>query len=62
MYHCSSFLVTSNSLGNIPNKEYIALLLALDLLKSRTEAITRVLKIVTYAAVEKGMENKEEQR
>ena len=37
-------------------------MLALDLLKSRTEAITRVPKIVTYAAVEKGMENKEEQR
>jgi len=32
------------------------------LAKSRTEAITHVPQIVTYAAVEKGMEHKGEQR
>ena len=32
---------------------------ALHFPNSRTEAITRVLQIVTYMAVEKGMEHKE---
>jgi len=35
---------------------------ALHLPMSRTEAITRVLQIVTYPAVEKRMEHKGEQR
>ena len=38
------------------------LLLALHLPKSRTKAIIRVLKIVTYTVREKGMEYKGEQR
>jgi len=38
-----------------------ALLLALHLPNSHTEAITRVLQIVTYTVREKGMDNKEEQ-
>ena len=37
-------------------------LLALHLPKSRTEVITRVLQILTYAVREKGMEYKGEQR
>jgi len=37
-------------------------LLALHLLKSYTEAIMRVPKIVTYVVREKGMEYKREQR
>jgi len=37
-------------------------LLALHLLKSLTEAITRVVQIVTYAVREKGMEYKREQK
>jgi len=37
-------------------------LLALHLSKSRTEAIVRVLQIVTYAAREKEMEYKGDQR
>ena len=32
------------------------------LIKPHTEAITRLLQIVTYAVVEKGMEHKGEQR
>ena len=37
-------------------------LLALHLPKSHTEAITRVLQIVTYVVREKGMEYKGKQR
>jgi len=38
------------------------LLLALHFPKSSTEAITWVPQVITYLVVEKGMENKREQR
>ena len=59
VYHYTSFPAT---LGSILFKKilYEALLLALYLFKPSTEAITRILQIVTYMVVEKGMAHKEE--
>jgi len=51
MYNYASFQF-------IPSSKKLALLLSY----SRTEAITHVPRIVTYVAVEKGMELKGEQR
>ena len=64
---CISMLCFASSYSNIwltfqPKNNTRRALLALHLPKSHTEAIRRVTQIVTYVAVEKGMEYKGEQR